>query len=49
MIGGAVNVLLLCYAKFFLYNIGKREISGAFSAKVLHYGDMQKNFCLITS
>jgi len=37
----------LCYAKFFLYTIGNREICRIFSVKVLNYGDMQKNFCLV--
>ena len=37
----------LCYAKFFLYTIGNKEICRIFSVKVLNYGDMQKNFCLI--
>jgi hypothetical protein len=32
-----VVALLLYYAEFFLYNIGKGEMCGIFSAKVLYH------------
>jgi hypothetical protein len=43
----AAEVLILCYAEFFLYGIGNGEMRRSFSAKAVIYGNRLKIFSLI--